>query len=508
MPCIKVVVDINAKNIGYTYDASGNLIRKRQYDNVSGVATLINTTDYIDGFVYTTVASAQTLQYFAMPEGRILNNSGTLSPQYNISDWQGNVRIAFDNSGTSSTAKVVQENSYYAFGLVMPGSTVTTPANPEKHLYNGGSEWQNDYGNLPDYYQTYYRNYDAAIGRFVGADPAAEGAESMSSYQYAGNNPIRFNDPLGNLARPPASQGPPTPVIHLHNGVLDQEMGDMEAYEEDIEDYGRSAGTDPTTSGYYRDALMGNQGPTAQAAAVKAREEAGATIGRTDYTYLNNLTTAIAEKNILASAGADVRGKSSYSTSWTTSSNSTYAGQGSQDLNNISIILHTMTVYFDGDANQGGPDMRPAYPGAFTNKAGQILYDDGVVENWTGPTGRVDATFIKRNGDRIELPGVRVSLVNVPKGNGYTLASGGYGYIYLDPYRAGLEDIEHEYGHYLDYLSRGGLYYDLIVMPFSGINEKISNEHQNFWTEIRADQLSVQFFGPNSAIANSKLYPH
>ncbi|XHR97265.1 hypothetical protein ACFJIV_11780 [Mucilaginibacter sp. UC70_90] len=67
----------------------------------------------------------------------------------------------------------------------MPGSVVSTPGNDNKHLYNGGSEWQNDYGNMPDYYQTYYRNYDAAIGRWVGVDPNPESAESMAVYQYA-----------------------------------------------------------------------------------------------------------------------------------------------------------------------------------------------------------------------------------------------------------------------------------------------------------------------------------
>jgi len=52
---------------------------------------------------------------------------------------------------------------------------------------------------LPDYYQTFFRNYDAALGRWVGVDPKAESAESMTTYQYAGNNPIMFNDPLGDL---------------------------------------------------------------------------------------------------------------------------------------------------------------------------------------------------------------------------------------------------------------------------------------------------------------------
>jgi RHS repeat-associated protein len=67
-----------------------------------------------------------------------------------------------------------------------------------KNLYNGGSEWQNDYSNLPDYYQTFYRNYDAATARFISADPEPETAETMTPYQYAGNNPVMFNDPAGN----------------------------------------------------------------------------------------------------------------------------------------------------------------------------------------------------------------------------------------------------------------------------------------------------------------------
>jgi hypothetical protein len=42
----------------------------------------------------------------------------------------------------------------------------------------------------------------------------------MTSYQYAGNNPVMFNDPLGNAKMPPPPQGPHQPIIHLTNWVL------------------------------------------------------------------------------------------------------------------------------------------------------------------------------------------------------------------------------------------------------------------------------------------------
>lgn len=177
--------------IYYTYDATGVLIRKQQYDNSSTPQT---TTDYIDGAVYIN----GILSYAAMPEGRLLNINGTLKPEYSITDQQGNTRISFQDNG-NGVAVVKQENSYYGFGLVMPNSPVPLPGTPNKQLYNGGSEWQNDYGNLPDYYQTYYRNYDPALGRWISLDPKAESAESMSGYQYAGNNPIMMNDPMGDI---------------------------------------------------------------------------------------------------------------------------------------------------------------------------------------------------------------------------------------------------------------------------------------------------------------------
>lgn len=46
---------------------------------------------------------------------------------------------------------------------------------------------------------TKFRMYDYALGRFTGIDPLADFSpqESWTPYQYAYNNPVRWNDPYG-----------------------------------------------------------------------------------------------------------------------------------------------------------------------------------------------------------------------------------------------------------------------------------------------------------------------
>jgi len=214
--------------ITYTYDGTGTLIRKQSYDN--GVPQ--TTTDYIDGFVYLTTSTGTLLSYFPMPEGRVRNTSTTgvtLKPEYIINDQQGNARISFEESTTTPGMAVVrQENSYYPSGEIMPGSLVAFPAGntDNKQLYNGGSEWQNDFSNLPDYYETFYRNYDAALMQFIAVDPEPESAESMTTYQYANNNPVVHNDPMGNFVVP---HGDGTAENFLDGGMSHAQM--MQAME-------------------------------------------------------------------------------------------------------------------------------------------------------------------------------------------------------------------------------------------------------------------------------------
>jgi RHS repeat-associated protein len=69
-----------------------------------------------------------------------------------------------------------------------------------KYRYNGGNELQNKEfadGSGLEEYDASARMYDPQIGRFWQQDPLAEMFENWSPYSFANNNPILFNDPLG-----------------------------------------------------------------------------------------------------------------------------------------------------------------------------------------------------------------------------------------------------------------------------------------------------------------------
>ena len=98
----------------------------------------------------------------------------------------GNVRLSVDQGGS-----VVQKDDYYPFGLTFNSWKSTIPAND--YLYNEGSE----FNNLTRNYETPFRRYDPALGRFNAIDGLSDLFSSWTPYQYAYNNPLSWNDPLG-----------------------------------------------------------------------------------------------------------------------------------------------------------------------------------------------------------------------------------------------------------------------------------------------------------------------
>ena len=92
-------------------------------------------------------------------------------------------------------------NYYYPFGLTMAGvSSKAAGGLQNKSKFNSGSELEDELG--VSSYSTFFRRYDAQIGRFNGIDIKSEVTHSLTVFQFGLNNPISFNDPLGDLPVP------------------------------------------------------------------------------------------------------------------------------------------------------------------------------------------------------------------------------------------------------------------------------------------------------------------
>ncbi|MOA00392.1 hypothetical protein D3C78_1197510 [compost metagenome] len=98
------------------------------------------------------------------------------------------MRVSLDKDPSTGTARVIQEDEYYAFGL---RKGVTSSSN-NRYLYSG-KELQESLGQ----YDYGARFYDPVIGRFHVIDDLAENHYNLTSYHYVMNNPLLYIDPLG-----------------------------------------------------------------------------------------------------------------------------------------------------------------------------------------------------------------------------------------------------------------------------------------------------------------------
>ncbi|GAB3909936.1 DUF6443 domain-containing protein [Mucilaginibacter boryungensis] len=177
----------NASTITYTYDATGNKLKR-----ISSTAG-VGTTDYDNGIVY------DNANIFAQTEeGRVLNLNGTINYEYSLTDHLGNSRVTFDTS--LGYAHQVQNNDYFPFGMEHANNVPASPKN--EYLYNK-KELQEELGQ----YDYGARFYDPVIGRWNSVDPLAEINRSWNPYAYVKNNPMRFMDPDGMTEAPREAVG-------------------------------------------------------------------------------------------------------------------------------------------------------------------------------------------------------------------------------------------------------------------------------------------------------------
>ncbi|MFO8021849.1 MAG: RHS repeat-associated core domain-containing protein, partial [Perlabentimonas sp.] len=209
------------KHLRFSYDAAGNKLAALVSNvNMMTQHTDVNGKYYVANFIYDysktwddgvtpaslpgedgetlnstfSVTVKYGLEYILTSEGRItLGDAGEVNYEYFFKDHLGNNRVVFADYDNNGTAEIIQEDSYYPFGLQMAGlSERASGVQPNQYLYNG-KELHEEL-NL-DWYDYGARFYDAALGRWHVVDPLPKPHESV--YAAFSNNPIVFVDPDG-----------------------------------------------------------------------------------------------------------------------------------------------------------------------------------------------------------------------------------------------------------------------------------------------------------------------
>jgi len=151
--------------------------------------------------------------YVSMSQSYTVKEEG-YAYMYVSNEDQRLVDVYFDDVAMTYTpSNVVQYNEYYPFGLQTQNSWTRTNTT-NNFLYNEASELNN----TSSLYDLPFRNYDAALGRFHQIDPLATRSHNATPYEYAGNNPVSYNDPSGLLKALDIAKNVSGPIWALQPG--------------------------------------------------------------------------------------------------------------------------------------------------------------------------------------------------------------------------------------------------------------------------------------------------
>ncbi len=178
----EVIFDGSAmKKFVFIYDALGQKLKKKVTNGSD-----VTVTEYASKAQYRNGA----LQFINHTEGYAEPDGNNWTHIYQFKDHLKSLRLSYadDNKdGTVNVDEIREENNTYPFGLQHRG--YNTMIRNRDHQYDYLGQERNEELGL-NWLTFRYRNYMPEIGRFFGVDPVSEEYMSISTYQFAHNNPI------------------------------------------------------------------------------------------------------------------------------------------------------------------------------------------------------------------------------------------------------------------------------------------------------------------------------
>lgn len=180
--------------MNYVYSGRGEQVRKYASGTTNVYSLYSEAGQWLGDYDNAAAATQQVIWFGDLPVGVLVGAGAAQKLHYIEADALGTPRVVVDPTrGTNGTAVWSWDLAGEAFGNTAPNQNPDGDAN--QFVFNMRFPGQR-YDAASGLSQNYFRDYEAATGRYVQSDPIGLSG-GISTYGYVGGNPLNGIDPLG-----------------------------------------------------------------------------------------------------------------------------------------------------------------------------------------------------------------------------------------------------------------------------------------------------------------------